>query len=81
MKLKFNANGSVYKYKSRLISESYSYQKGIDYEESISHVPKLNTIILMIALVAKYNWRLHEIDVKFSFLNEDHLVSESDWKF
>jgi hypothetical protein len=29
----------------------------------------MNTIRLMIALATKYNWKLHQLDVKSTFLN------------
>jgi hypothetical protein len=34
-----------------------------------SPVAKMNTIRLMIALATKYNWKLHQLDVKVTFLN------------
>ncbi len=31
----------------------------------------MNTIIIMIALATKYDWKLHQLDVKSTFLNGD----------
>ncbi len=39
-KIKHNANGSVSKYKARLVATSYAQTYGIDYEETYSPVAK-----------------------------------------
>ena len=70
-KTKFNADGSVDKYKARLVAKGYSQKEGIDYEDTFAHVAKLNTIRIMIALATKYNWKVHQLDVKSAFLNGD----------
>ena len=66
-KPKFKANGSIYKYKSRLVEKGYSQKEGIDYTETLAPVDKLNTIRLLIALATKYHWKLHQLDVKSFF--------------
>ena len=70
-KTKFNANGTIDKYKAILVSKGYSQQEGIDYEDTFAPVAKLNTIRLLIALATKYNWKIHQLDVKSAFLNGD----------
>ena len=37
----------------------------------VLHVAKLNTIRLLVALATKHNWRIHQLDVKSTFLNGD----------
>lgn len=68
-KFKFKADGSIDKYEARLATQGYSQKEGIDYEDTFSHVAKLNTIRVMIALDTKHNWKIHHLDVKSSFLN------------
>ena len=68
-KTKFNANGSIDKYKARLVAKGYSQKDGIDYEVTFSLVAKVNTIRIMIALATQHNWKIHQLDVKSSFLN------------
>jgi hypothetical protein len=68
-KPKFKSDGSIDKYKARLVAKGYSQTYSIDYVETFAPVAKLNTIILLIALATKYNWKLHKLDVKSSFLN------------
>lgn len=65
----FKEDGSIDKYKSKLVEKGYTQKGGIDYEETFARVDKLNTIRLLIASATKYIWNLHQLDVKFSFLN------------
>ena len=68
-KSNFNADGSIDKYKAILVAKGYSQKEGIDCEDTFSPVAKLNTIKTMIALATKYNWKMHQLDVKYAFLN------------
>ena len=68
-KSKFNANGSIDKHKARLVAKGYSQKEGIDYEDPFAPVAKLNTIRIMIAFATKQNRKMHQLDVKFAFLN------------
>ena len=56
-------------YKARLVTKGYSQKEGIDYVEKFAPVAKLKTIRMLIALATKYHWKLHQLDVKSSFLN------------
>ena len=70
-KYKLKDNGSVDKFKERLIAKGYSQQEGIDFEETYAQIAELNTIRLLVALATKHNWRIHQLDVKSSFVNGD----------
>ena len=70
-KTKFNVNGIVDKFKARLVAKGYSQKEGIDYEDTFALVAKMNTIRLIISLAIKFDWVLHQMDVKSTFLNGD----------
>jgi hypothetical protein len=82
-KPKFKSDGSIDKYKARLVEKRYSQTKGIDYAETSAPVAKLNTIRMLIALATKYHWKLHQLDVKSSFLNgelkEEVYLTQPEW--
>ncbi|GJV97636.1 retrovirus-related pol polyprotein from transposon TNT 1-94 [Tanacetum coccineum] len=50
-------------------SVCYKQKHDIDYEEVFSHVARLETIRMIIAIVVQYRWKIHQIDVKSAFLN------------
>jgi hypothetical protein len=68
-KIKHVADGSIEKHKEICVARGFSQKEGIDYEETFSHVAKYTSIRTIIALVAKMKWKLHQMDVKTTFLN------------
>lgn len=47
---------------------------GVDYEETFAPIPRYTSIIFIISLVAVFDWRLYQMDVKTTFL--DSLIEE-----
>ncbi|KAG8492427.1 hypothetical protein CXB51_009682 [Gossypium anomalum] len=66
---KHNADGSLNKLKARLVVKGFSQKYGLDYLETFAPVARLDTIRLLIALVAQKQWKIHQLDVKSAFLN------------
>ena len=63
------ADGSIEKYKARFVARGFSQKEGIDYEETFAPVAKYTWIWAIMALAAKLGWKLHQMDVKKTFLN------------
>ena len=70
-RIKYKADGSIDKYKERLVAKGYSQQEGIDYNEMFAPTAKWNTIRVIMALAAQLGWKLYQMDVKSEFLNGD----------
>ncbi|KAL0555831.1 hypothetical protein IC582_004332 [Cucumis melo] len=70
-KRKTKPNGSIERYKARLVVVGYTQKQGIDYFDTYSPVTKITTIRALIALVAIHNLLIHQMDVKTAFLNGD----------
>jgi hypothetical protein len=68
-KIKHAADGSIIKYKERFFTHGFSQKEGIHYEETFTPVARYTSIGTIIALVAKMKWKLHQMDVKTTFLN------------
>ena len=68
-KIKHATNGSIEKYKTRFVAHGFSQREGIDYEETFDPVARYTSIRAIMALDAKLGWKIHQMDVKTTFLN------------
>ncbi|GJT86656.1 zinc finger, CCHC-type containing protein [Tanacetum coccineum] len=91
-KRKMKVDGTIDKFKARLVIQGFRQKERIDYFDTYAPVARISTIRLLIALVATYNLVIHQIDVKTTFLNGDleeevmkkpkgFIMSENEHKF
>ncbi|GJY63398.1 zinc finger, CCHC-type containing protein [Tanacetum coccineum] len=64
-------DGSIDKYKARLVIQGFRQKEGINFFDTYAHVARISTIRLLLALKAIHDLVIHQIDVKTAFLNGD----------
>ena len=70
-KRKIKTDGSIDKYKARLVVKCFRQKEGLDYFDTYSPVIRITSIRMLIAIAALYNLEIHQMDVKTAFLNGD----------
>ncbi|CAM8993037.1 unnamed protein product [Rhodiola kirilowii] len=68
---KMKVDGTVEKYKARLVIKGYRQKEGLDYFDTFSPVTRITSIRMIIAIAALRNLEIHQMDVKTAFLNGD----------
>ncbi|KAI5344236.1 hypothetical protein L3X38_012113 [Prunus dulcis] len=61
--IKHNVDGSVERYKAKLVAKGYTQTYDNDYKETFTPVAKLNTVKVLLTLTANLDWQLHQFDV------------------
>ena len=69
--VKYRADGMLDRYKATLVAKGYKQTYGVDYQETFAPVAKMNTIHILLSLVANFGWSLQQLDVKNAFLHGD----------
>ncbi|GAU36564.1 hypothetical protein TSUD_277700 [Trifolium subterraneum] len=70
-KKKMKVDGTIEKFKARLVIQGFRQKEGIDYFDTHAPVARITTIRLLIALAAIHNLVIHQMNVKTAFLNGD----------
>ena len=70
-KRKVQSDGTLDRYKARLVVKGCSQQEGVDYEETFAPVMKFATFRMLLSRAAMEDMEVHQVDVKTAFLHGD----------
>ena len=73
--MKLNPDGTVERYKARLVAKSYTQSEGLDFLETFSPIAKIVSVRVLIAFTSAKGWPLHQLDINNVFCHGD-LVEE-----
>ena len=68
-KVKRNADGSVERYKGRVVAKGFSQRPGFDFTETFAPTPKWAALRAILALAAFEDLHLESVDISSAFLN------------
>ena len=68
-RVKQNTDGSLAKYKARLVAKDFQQTKGVDYFKTFSPVVKSFTVRIMLSLAMMNKWVIRQVDMNNAFLN------------
>jgi hypothetical protein len=68
-KKKFRPDGTIERYKARLVAKDYAQKKGEDLFNTYSPVARLTIIRVLLSLAGSHGLIIHQMDVKTAFLN------------
>ena len=69
-KIKRNADGSIERYKARLVAQGHTQQPGLDFDEDETHSPVVrhDSLRLLLAISTQFGWTPQQFDVKTAYL-------------
>jgi hypothetical protein len=68
-KIKRKSDGTMDRYKARLVTKGFKQRYGIDYEDTFNPLVKAATIRLILSLAVSNGWSLRQLDVQNAFLH------------
>ncbi|GKB50901.1 zinc finger, CCHC-type containing protein [Tanacetum coccineum] len=70
-KRKLKVDGTVKKFKAKLVIQGFKQKSRIDYFDTYAPVARISTIRLLIVMASIHSLIIHQMDMKTSFLNEE----------
>lgn len=69
LRVKFDKNGGIERYKIRIVARGFTQKPGIDYQDVFAPVANLESVRIILALAARYDLELDQMDVSAAYLN------------
>ncbi|XP_059454959.1 uncharacterized protein LOC132185165 [Corylus avellana] len=69
-KIKTCSDGTIDRYKARLVARGFTQEYGVDYEETFAPVARLSSMRALLAVAASRHWSLCQMDELKQFLSQ-----------
>jgi len=69
--IKLHSDGSINRYKARLVVLGNKQEFGLNYEETFAPVVKMTIVSTILAITASESWQIQQMDVKNEFFDGD----------
>jgi hypothetical protein len=66
---KYAADGTLDRRKARVVAKGFTQRPGIDFHDTFAPVARLSSLRLLVALAARYNLKISQLDVTSAYLN------------
>jgi len=66
---KYDIDGNISRRKARVVAKGYAQRPGIDFFETYAPVARIGSFRLLMALAAKYDLKVSQLDVETAYLN------------
>ena len=68
-KIKHKPDGSIDRYKARMVAKGFKQRYGLDYDDTFSPAVKPVTVRLVLSIAVFHGWCLRQLDVQNAFLH------------
>lgn len=68
-KLNLRPSGDIAKYKTGLVTKDFLQRPVIDFNEVYTPVARVKTTRIVVAIATYKRWKMHQLDVKSTFLD------------
>ena len=67
--VKRNADGTIEKFKARLVADGNTQRHGVDFDRVFATVVKASTLRLLLLIAALHDYDLHQVDIRQAYIH------------